>query len=75
MMTIIVALLVVICIYQIVGARHLAGIHGNSIMMHQQIEEIKNEIKYTKSAIVDLRNDVQEIQDQLKDHKSGSSKA
>ena len=69
MMVMILVLLVVICIYQIVIARHLAGIHGNSIAMNHRIEELTNEIKHTKSAIVDLRNDVHEIQDQLENHR------
>lgn len=64
MMIAIVVLLVVLCVYQVVIARHLAGIHGNSIAAYQRMEKINNEIKYTKSAIVDLRNDIDENRDQ-----------
>ena len=60
----IVALLIIVGIYQFVIANHLAWIRG------QRIGDIIDEIKHTKSAIVDLRNDLQEIKDQLEDYKN-----
>lgn len=69
-MILICVLLFIVSLCQVIFLRYLAGIHRYCVAVDLHLADICNEIKYTKSVIVDLRNDIDGIRDWLEENKT-----